>query len=61
MWIKILWFKFKIWRLKRRNERLMRKWVKLHDEMHEMAERQKDCPYFNKNKDLYEKDCSQMA
>lgn len=26
----------------------MRKWVKLHDEMHEMAERQKDCPYFNK-------------
>ena len=27
----------------------MRKWVKLHDEMHEMAERQKNCPYYNKN------------
>jgi hypothetical protein len=34
----------------------MRKWVKLHDEMHEMAERQKDCPYFNKSKDFYEKE-----
>ena len=32
----------------------MRKWIKLHDEMHEMAERQKNCPYFNKNKELYE-------
>lgn len=54
MWIKILWLKFKTWRLKRQNERLMRKWEKLHDEMHEMAERQKDCPYFNKNKESYE-------
>lgn len=56
MWIKILWLKFKTWRLKRQNERLMRKWIKLHDEMHGMAERQKNCPCFNKNKELYEKD-----
>lgn len=49
MWIKILWLKFKTWRLKSRNERLMRKWEKLHEEMHEMVERQKNCPYFNKN------------
>lgn len=54
MLIKILWLKFKIWRLKRQNERLVRKWTKLHDEMYGMVERQKNCPYFNKNKDSYE-------
>ena len=48
MWIKILWLKFKTWQLRKRNERLVRKWIKLHEEMHKMAERQKDCPYFNK-------------
>ena len=32
----------------------MRKWIKLYDEMHEMEERQKNCPHFNKNKEFYE-------
>lgn len=56
MWIKIrvLWLNFKTQRSIRRNERLKRKWEKLLDEMHEMVERPNNCPYFNKNKDLYE-------
>lgn len=53
MWIKtrVLWLEFKTQRSIRRNERLMRKWGKLLNEIHEMVERPNNCPYYNKNTD----------